>query len=79
MTPDEEIVLFCRNIRYLRKRRNLTQKELAQKLHIGVASLRKIEREECPPRLNCEVLFFAQDALGVPAEYLLSTDVSKYL
>lgn len=54
----DEVKVFCDNIRLLRKNQKLSQKEMAKKLRIGVYSLRKIERGELPPRLDSKVVWY---------------------
>ena len=43
MTTDTELLLLCQKIHTLRTENQLSQKEMAKKLGIGVATLRKIE------------------------------------
>ena len=57
MNKKEQCVILCKNIKYLRRKYKLTQKEMAEICHISVSSLRKIERNELPPRLNTDIFF----------------------
>ena len=65
MSVDESVKIFCKNIRDLRKRQNLSQKEMANILGIGVKSLSMIENDVLPPCLNCEILFRIQNYFGI--------------
>jgi len=56
MNTDTEIQVFCKNIRALRKREGLTQREMAAVMRIGVGSLRKIEVGVLPPRLGTDAI-----------------------
>lgn len=47
---------FCHNIRYLRQKHHLTQKEMAQAMGISVKTLRKIENCDPSARINAAIL-----------------------
>lgn len=64
MKSNNKFIFFCTNIRKLRKAYGMTQKEMAQQLHIGVDSLRKIEKGECPPRVHIDILVYAYRVFG---------------
>ena len=72
MGDDRELITFCDNVRYLRKRYRLTQTEMAKKLHIGIASLRALERGDFPPRLGVEVIFYIHKHFGVPPKRIFA-------
>ena len=57
MENDKELMCFCQNIRYLRKKHNLTQKQMATLLGIGIQTLRMLEKNIVPPYLRCSVLY----------------------
>lgn len=76
MVEDKDIEILCRNLLYLRKKRRLTQKEMAKLLGIGVGSLRRIERGELPPGVGCGMLFNAHSAFGIPPAVLLGKDLA---
>lgn len=65
-----ERAIFLENLTALRKKYNLTQKQMAQTLGIGIASWRMIERGEMPPRLSAKVVYRAAEAFGVVAAAL---------
>lgn len=75
MKPHKELENFCRNILSLRKLHNLSQKQMAEKLHIGVESLKKIEAGQVPPRLRIDVLFYIQKHFGYTPAQIVSIDV----
>ena len=69
MTTETEYQNFCENMRRLRKKHDLSKKEMAKKPGIGIGSLTKIERGEFPVRLGCQVIFCASRSFGVrPAD-----------
>ena len=67
-----ERVNLLHNLIYLRRKHNLTQKQMAQTLGIGIVSWRMIERGVMPPRLSAKVVYRAADAFGVDASRLFS-------
>lgn len=56
MTTDTELLLLCQKIHTLRTENQLSQKEMAKKLGIGVATLQKIEQGDFPERIGCSML-----------------------
>ena len=60
-----EVHLFCENVKALRQRENLSKKEMAKRLGIGVGSLTQLERGTLPPRLRCNVLLKIYNCFGV--------------
>ena len=77
MTNSKKLTLFCKNVRFLRKHHNLSQKEMAKRLHIGVYSLKKIENDIIPPRLGFDILFYFYPNFSISPEQILSADLSK--
>lgn len=77
MTVAEMYETFCWNIRYLRDRDRLTQKEMAALLGISVSTLRKLESGGPIPRVSCEILFRIEDAFGVSPGTLLDKPLLK--
>ena len=65
MTVQEEIAMFCGNVKRLRKREGLTRKEMAARLGIGVETLARLERGEIPPRLSVEVVCRISREFGI--------------
>jgi len=56
MCFDEEILNFCRNVKILREDNNLSKKEMAKILGIGIGSLTKVEKGEIPKRMRANVI-----------------------
>lgn len=63
------------NVAWLRKRRGLSKKEMAQKLGIGLDSLNKIECGELPAKLGVEVLFRIDREFGIDPQTLLEQEL----
>lgn len=53
---NDELSVFCRNVKRLRQSHGLSKKEMAEIMGIGTESLSKIEGGTIPPRLNTSVL-----------------------
>ncbi|MBQ3023661.1 MAG: helix-turn-helix transcriptional regulator [Clostridia bacterium] len=51
-----EEMIFCKNVKILRLKNNLTQMEMAHICGIGVKSLSSIEKGIIPPRLSVSIL-----------------------
>ena len=71
MNIEEELQLFCANIRYLRKANKLSQAEMATRLRTSVRTVRMLEQGVVPVRLSCEVILNAYCAFKVPPNVLL--------
>lgn len=56
MTVQEEMTVFCGNVKRLREGKGLTRKEMAARLGIGVGTLTRLEKGEIPPRLSVSVV-----------------------
>lgn len=56
MNTDTELLLLCQKIRSLRIQNQLSQREMAKKLGIGITSLQKIEQNCFPTGVRCAVL-----------------------
>lgn len=70
MKREEYMHALARQLRFLRKKHGLSQKELADTLQIGLSSLRLLERGILPSRLSCEVLFDLSDHFRIPMSRL---------
>ncbi len=69
MIREQEIAVFCQNVKLLRVSRGLNQKEMAKLLGIGVQSLRQVEHGVLPPRLSCDIVFHLHQKFGLsPSE-----------
>ena len=67
---------LCRNIRYLRKKRRMTQKALAQVLETDPYTLRHLESEKSLPVIDYDVLCRLSAFFGVGIEELAETELS---
>ena len=67
----DEFANFCCNIRYLRKKSGLTQKQMAEKLKISVGYIRMLERGQIPARMGIATIWDAHIAFGIPIQDLL--------
>lgn len=76
MTSDDEMLLLCKNIRFLRRYYKLSKKEMARQLHISVCSLRQIENNKIPYRLGANFLFYFFPIFGISLKQILSVDLS---
>lgn len=72
MNKETEIMLFCENIKSIRKTNKLSNKEMAKKLGIGTKSLTSIENGQLPPRLGCDVLFEIHKKFGIAPKTMFS-------
>lgn len=79
MSTNIELEVLCSNIRNLRKHCKLSQKAMAQRLHIGIQSLRKLENGQIPPRLRIDFLFQIYTHFGYTPSEIVSTDVLSRL
>ena len=77
MTVAKMYETFCGNIRYLRARDRLTQKEMAALLGISVGTLRKLESGMPTPRLRFDILLRTEDVFGVSPDTLLNKPMRK--
>lgn len=75
MTTDREMEIFGKNIRALRKKKGLTQKEMAVIMGIGVKSLRTIEAGSFPKRFGINAVIRAAKAFHImPSELFRASD-----
>ena len=71
---NSEIQIFCKNMTKLRKKYNLTQKEMAKICGIGVKSISLIEKGILPPRLSAEIIFTVANYFNVsPKDMFLNS------
>ena len=71
MGNEKCVQIFCKNIRYLRVSRGLTQKQMAQVIGISVGTLRRIERGDRSFRFHGEHLCALCDAFDISADRLV--------
>ena len=69
METNEMLCFFCKNVKKIRKKNKLTQKEMAKILGIGIVSLSAIERGRIPPRLKADIVIKIYRNFGIlPSE-----------
>ncbi len=71
------IKIFSKNIKYLRKSRGITQKEMAKLLGIGAKSLSRLEKGELPSHLMVGVLFVLEREFGIESYRFLCEEFEK--
>lgn len=57
MNEKTELSVFCKNIKMLREKENLSRVYMAKLLGISVISLIMIEKGILPKRVSCNILF----------------------
>ena len=62
---EKEIENFMHNIAWLRKKHNLSKKQMAQICHIGVPSLNKLENGIMPRKLRVDIVFAIYRYFGI--------------
>ena len=75
MNKETEIMLFCENIKSIRKTNKLSKKEMAKLIGIGTKSLTLIENGRLPPKLGCDVLFEIQKEFGIAPKTIFSKNM----
>ena len=65
MTKSRDFLYFSQHVQRIRREQKLTQREMANRLGIGVRTLSMIERGILPPRLSCEIVFRIQDQFAI--------------
>ena len=65
MTKSKDFLYFSQHVQRIRREQNLTQREMADRLGIGVRTLSMIESGILPPRLSCEILFRIENQFGI--------------
>ena len=73
MKKSNYFLAFSENIKCIRKKAGLSQKEMACILGISASTLSKIEKGVLPPRLSCSVLFRLQQNFGIHPKDLFAT------
>lgn len=76
-TNDNIMKFLSHNVLYLRTKNDITKKEMAKILGIGITTLNKIEQGVLPPRLSVEMLFRIRDYFGVSLSLLVSANLGE--
>ena len=71
---DDRYILIGENIKKYRKKLDLSQEALADKMCMSRSYLSKIEAPNCEKSFSVETLFIIADALEIPAYKLLKYD-----
>lgn len=71
-TTDQEFLIFCQNIRYLRNAHKLTQKEMAEICGVSISTLKKLEHNILPPRISVRIIFAISSHFNLRPEQLFS-------
>ena len=75
MTVQEEMTVFCNNVKRLREGQGLTRKEMAARLGVGVGTLTRLETGEIPPRLSVSVVCRISREFNIhPRELFMDVD-----
>ena len=61
----DELIIFTKNITYLRNKNNLSKKEMARLLGIGASSLNKLENGEIPGKMSASVILKTSKAFNM--------------
>lgn len=67
---------FNKNLKYVRRQKNISQQEIANKLKIDRSTISRWENEEMEATVDRAVQ--VADVLGVPVDLFLSTDMSIF-
>ena len=74
ITIQQETQIFCENIKNLREAHHLSEKEMAKILHIGVASLTKMENGILPPRASYLIVIYICESFHVAPSQIFSEE-----
>ena len=77
MKENREIKVFCKNIKELRWRNDLSKKQMAKVLGIGTKTLTKIENGILPPRLSCDILIKVYEVFHVLPNMMFKINMSE--
>ncbi|MBQ6830933.1 MAG: hypothetical protein IJO59_07415 [Clostridia bacterium] len=68
----EELLIFCRNVAWIKQRYRLTNRQMAEILGVGEGSVRKVLSGEIPERLSAQVIIrLAKRFSYRPSEWFL--------
>lgn len=74
---DKSLENLIYNLKWLRKELNLSKKQMAKSLGVGVGSLNKMENGVYPPRLKANVLLAVWDNFGIYPSVLLEIRIDE--
>ena len=61
---ENELLIFARNIAWLKEKNGLSNRQLAKRIRLGENSVRKLLRSDIPPRMSAEVIYWASKEFG---------------
>ena len=67
---------MIKNLKLLRLEKELSQKQLAEKVNVSQQSINKYENQNCEP--DIDMLISMADYFGTTVDYLIGKDDSKY-
>ncbi|MBQ3041455.1 MAG: helix-turn-helix transcriptional regulator [Clostridia bacterium] len=76
MKTDIDVKTFAKNLKHLRMKNNLTKKEMAGKLGIGIKTLNALESGVLPPRFGANTVFIMQRKFGFSPSQMFGVDLS---
>lgn len=74
MEKDNYIENFSKNVKAIRAKNNISKKEMAKILGIGIGSLSKIENGILPPKLEANILIKIYYKFGILPSKLFSKE-----
>ena len=74
---NNEIRIFCNNIKALRQQNKLTKVKMCKILRISTRSLNMIENGILPPKISCEVLIRACRYFSIFPKDILSENIAE--
>ena len=78
MNHEHEFKILCENVKKLRMKERLSQKEMASLLGIGIYSLKKLENGILPPRLTWRFLLSIHENFGIfPSDMMTENGVCE--
>ena len=72
MEAYNEFLIFCKNIRTLRGRQDLTEREMAKILHVSVKTLSMLENGVFPTHTSANIIFRLSRAFQISPKDLFS-------
>lgn len=76
MKTDIDVKTFAKNLKHLRIKNNLTKKEMAGKLGIGIKTLNALENGILPPRFRASTVFKIKKEFGFSPSQMFGVDLS---
>lgn len=74
----KQYTIFCNNIRYYRKKRSITQEELAEKCDLSISYIKQIESGKEYKNVSLTVILKIAKSLNVNVEKLFRLEETKH-